>query len=289
MSANRDASGPEVVSFAFGEWSKLRAFFDDRFGQGYANPGFVFRGEGSVYSSVLPIIDRLLPPRDSYHARNRLVSELDAMLRFRQHAPMHLDTIQRDILNAGMPAQVVMRHYGAPTRLLDWTESPWIALWFACEDVARPPGRENGPGRVLALQRAALEQAVARDYSSESSAHAELVENARGFVVPRMLMASFAEAAHDWVVCYHWHAEKFPRLIAHQGLFTIASKPWVDHWATANALCPGQCVEVRIEARLKAEALRRLAMMGITAATLFPDIGGVAREVEAHTRMFWLP
>jgi hypothetical protein len=285
-------TGParDPVVFDTGQWPKLRVFVDETFGEGFANTDLVCRGEPECYERVLPLIDRLLPKEGSPGGvGGRLTAEWEAMMRFRQNAPMHLDSLQREMLKEGqgMEGQVVMRHYGAPTRILDWTESPWIALYFACEDAGQPPRTKPTRGRVLAFDRRVLERVVGTEYSTESPAHAQLVQTEQGWKVPRLLTTEFEKFAHEWVVCYHRHQEKFPRLVAQQGLFTLGSKPWLDHWDAAKRLCPGSHVEILIEPGLKPEILRRLSRMGVTAAALFPDIEGVAREVQSNARIYF--
>ena len=52
----------------------------------------------------------------------------------------------------------LMQHYGLPTRLLDWTESPLIAAYFACNDA----GYDNSDGVVWGLLPYKLNQSVSK-------------------------------------------------------------------------------------------------------------------------------
>src|SRR5262245_49355448 len=82
-----------------------------------------FRGHGNVAHTLLPSIAR--------HA-NGLAREEMLLKRFKQNAfPFTHRPPQEE-----WDWLFLMQHFGVPTRLLDWTESPLVGLYFAVENPA---------------------------------------------------------------------------------------------------------------------------------------------------------
>lgn len=79
-----------------------------------------YRGHTSSDWDLLPSIAR--PPRS-------ISAELTVLKRFKQNAYPFLSSPP----STEWEWLFLMQHYGAPTRLLDWTDSPLIGLYFAVE------------------------------------------------------------------------------------------------------------------------------------------------------------
>jgi hypothetical protein len=87
--------------------------------------GLWFRGSQKSYWSLVPNLYRLLDKKTKVHEE-----EDDIREDFVKRAPS---------LTAYKPDNAwewyfLMQHYGAPTRLLDWTENPQLGLYFAVKD-----------------------------------------------------------------------------------------------------------------------------------------------------------
>lgn len=89
----------------------------------------IYRGMKSVDYPLIPKIGRVVPP-DSIGSREK--NEHEILRLFKERAFQYLDFIPAndwDWLAIG-------QQYGLPTRLLDWTDNPLVACFFAVDEAS---------------------------------------------------------------------------------------------------------------------------------------------------------
>lgn len=93
---------------------------------------WIFRGQGDAKWCLNTTLQRALKTRHVTDPSYRAHVENSSIGSFKDRSRLHLPTTpdEQDIL--GWLA--LMQHYGAPTRLQDWTLSPFVAAYFAYRD-----------------------------------------------------------------------------------------------------------------------------------------------------------
>ena len=74
-----------------------------------------------------------------HYPLDRQTEENELLFRFQQQVHNYVHHLPSVDDRAGWLA--LMQHYGVPTRLMDWTQSPYVALYFAVEE--KPRGLET--------------------------------------------------------------------------------------------------------------------------------------------------
>lgn len=85
---------------------------------------FIFRGEPSTETNIHSRLDRLIHP-NSYNIQNRLRQEKEMLLSFKKDFPSSEKPPQQEI-----DWLLLMHHYGSATRMLEFTENLYIAMFF---------------------------------------------------------------------------------------------------------------------------------------------------------------
>jgi hypothetical protein len=224
-----------------------------------------YRGVSSRDHSLLPSLHRCLK-KNQREAQEIRYLETDLFFEFlakaRTLGGTSLD--HWDVL-------FLMQHYRAPTRLLDWTETFHVALYFAAGHLSP---RESKTPRVYIMNPYVWNSRHGRDrelvwprYFTYSRKHDYFYEYGEILIEDRL----------SWkypVALYPPHRDA--RLSAQRGFFTIHgydSRP-LDH------IAPQLIVAIDLGKNAVEEAKEALHYSGTDEFSMFPDLEGLARHLK---------
>lgn len=238
----------------------------------------LFRGESSTKFSLKPRLCRIAKKMP---LKEKLGYEFDSINYFRQRAPHYLP----EHLLPSNPWDIgewlaLMQHYGAATRLLDWTASVNIAFYFA---VHERPGED---GCVWVLWHNEFQNSMqAYDYKLDEKSGRKILTNREAFV-------EFGQSAARPIVGVFDSTIKTERMIVQHSLFTYCHKQEADHGEIIGKQLMSaypiddhpenltkQLCQFIISPSIKKYLREHLSKLGISAATLFPGLDGLGRTI----------
>ena len=163
------------------------------------------------------------------------------------------------------------QHRGLPTRLLDWTYSPLVALHFATE----PPEHMDRDGVVWCVNfveaNKCLPAKLKRIMDREGS-QTLTVDMLNAFPT----LADFDRLARTPFLVFMEPPAIDRRILNQFALFSLMSSPTaeMDEWLDEN---PALCRKVVVPAALKWEIRDKLDQANVNERVLFPDLDGLSR------------
>lgn len=192
---------------------------------------------------------------------------------FKRKAGLFLRQIPRDSDNLQWLA--LMQHHGAPTRLLDFTWSPYVAAFFALQ-------RATQSAAVWALNPNALWREWAARMPDLTLADCDLRR-------PGVYQRLYLENKHRFV----WQGEPMimnQRLVTQNGTFIVPSTLDLSIEQILAGDPRGRDAMVKFifdTPRMRSAAMRSLYNMNVTYASLFPDLDGLARSMAYELEFHW--
>ena len=221
------------------------------------------RGQSELHGTLCPSIDRgrlaNLPRQE------KLRLERESISLFRGTARFFASKGERGALVHDFIALMVLRHYSVPTRLLDWSRSPYIAACFAVHE------HDTEDGEIWAFDH----DHYAEMGKEQWQGRPETTDERGEFIAE---LTAFRENPRDWVIA-GFYPRGFPRQNAQSGCYTSTAQFDVDHADALQNMLKDASKHYRyiIPSSLKAslrETLRE--KYGVWLGSLFPDSAGAA-------------
>lgn len=307
---SRQCSSWAEITEWLGEFPPPEASIDHE--GGFAAKTWAFRGLKSSCYELQPAIEREARDKSmEWSALEVLVSS-----EYKARARMHLSAPLIPADEVTWLAQ--MQHYAIPTRLLDFTYSPFVALYFAIRDGHEECGRTHV--RLWAVNVVAINNRFWHVAKSAQAARQWGKKRSKKQVVAINLDPDSYYTDRDSVTTdiheqYELMAESLcatdkrrgalnrsgcvcaasppafnPRLASQQGLFLLNCAEGLSFSASLTKMMErssGWCKIIDIPVDLIPEIEGRLFQMNVHEQSLFPDMEGLAGLIRQKIRLHW--
>jgi hypothetical protein len=216
-----------------------------------------YRGQGNENWKLEPKLMRIEP----------LPSESHYLNKFKQNATFILENKP----SSEFEWMFLMQHYGVATRLLDWSESPLVSLYFAISDELQM--KENGALWVLSPTELNKRNRYRPDFDFEIPSFED--DDLNNYL-PSVISAERKTSLFPMAAIA---ARNSSRMQAQQGVFTISHREniFVDE---AGEDPKNHIWKYIIPAGIKNDLLKELEIIGITKFQLFPELGSIAQNIK---------
>lgn len=257
----------------FKSWRELKNFLSS------FNSSWIFRGQTDYKWKLESAIDRV--SFDSKLPNQKYLFEQFCIIHFKRNPHLYSEKFNT---HSDFQVLSLLQHYGSPTRLLDFSTSPYVAAFFAANN-------SENDGSIYAINSSELLSTTnylfgtKYDDGSEEMNNLKKTEGISNDDVFKILVLGkeqrkFVELVQPFFL--------FDRMIQQNGAFLCQGDINIsfeenlksNYEFLSSLKNPNPYYKIKIKHEWKSEIIRDLFNMNITSATLFPDIEGYLKSLK---------
>ncbi|SCX96518.1 FRG domain-containing protein [Nonlabens sp. Hel1_33_55] len=235
-----------------------------------------FRGSGNSNYKLTPTLHR-----HPLITGEKEILELESKIiqRFKQRSIPFLER-KVDLKNS-WEVLFYMQHFGTPTRLLDWSENPYVALYFACTS-AKFKWLKGGKKEydddinVWLLDPVRWNRHALEDVSYKNG----ILSHDHTLTDSYQPLSGQPEHMRDKPIAIYGNHNS-TRIVAQRGVFTIFGKQTTPmDTLVESGFANDALYRIDIPKNNVDKVLNSLISIGITDSTVFPDLDGLSKEIQ---------